>query len=159
MERRYLLDLVAEIKASGGSIGDEVFVSARRMVTTGTCRTARPLSGLVERGVLALSTRDGRLRGVITEAGCQLLRRWFATKPPDFTKRFPRLCREFRSRKDGFDGSCDEATRFMWRGAEWKKRRWATPGYKWRAPLWVFSNSRPGANHTLPPRNKATGFR
>ena len=113
MERRYLLDLVAHIEASGGSIGDEVFVSARRVVSTGTPRTARSLSLLVGRGVLALSTRDGRLRSVITEAGRQLLRRWFATKPPDFTKRFPRLYQEFRSRKDDFDGSCDEATRFV----------------------------------------------
>lgn len=94
MERRYLLDLLARIEASGGGLGDELFISVRRVTATGLRRTARPLSLLVERGVLALSSKDGKLRGAFTENGRNMIHRWFATKPPDFTTRYPRLYRE-----------------------------------------------------------------
>jgi hypothetical protein len=100
MERRYLLDLLAQIEVSGGCLDDELFISVRRVTATGSQRTAKPLSLLVRRGLLALSTKDGKLHGAFTENGRKLIHRWFATKPPDFTTRYPRLYRELGFRDE-----------------------------------------------------------
>lgn len=94
MERRYFMDLLAQIEASGGRLSDELFVSARRVMATGLRRSARPLGLLVERGLLVVSNEDDKLRCFITREGCELIRRWLGAKPPDFLKRFPRLYRE-----------------------------------------------------------------
>jgi hypothetical protein len=114
MERRYLLDLLAQIEAADGDLGDELFVASRRMAATGSRRTAKPLSLLVKRGMLAVSTKDGTLRGVLTKDGCRLIHGWFATKPPDFTKRFPRLCHQLRIYEEAPDRAGDDAMAFSY---------------------------------------------
>jgi hypothetical protein len=101
MERRYLLDLVAQIELSGGGLSDELFVAARRVRGTDSRRTARPLGLLVKRGLLATSAKGDKLQGSITPKGHDVIRTWFASKPPDFIKRFPRIYRELRLCDDG----------------------------------------------------------
>ena len=101
MERRYLLDLLAQLESSGGTLSDELFVAARRVRGTDSRRSAKPLGLLVERGLLATSGRGDKLRGFITPKGHELIRGWFASKPPDFLKRFPRLYRELWLCVDG----------------------------------------------------------
>ena len=108
MERRYLLDLLAQIEASGCALSDEIFISARRVAGTASRRSARSLCLLVERGVLELSGKDDKLRAFITQDGRQLIRRWFAAKPPDFIKRFPRLYRALGFCKGELDGASPE---------------------------------------------------
>ena len=93
-ERRYFMDLLTQIEASGARLSDEIFVSARRVMGTGLRRSAKPLGLLVERGLLVVSNKDDKLRCFITREGYELIRRWFGAKPPDFLKRFPRLYRE-----------------------------------------------------------------
>lgn len=94
MERRYLLDLLAQIEASSGTLGDELFVSARRVTGTELRRSARPLGLLVQRRLIIVSDENSEMRALITREGRELIRRWFATNPPDFSKRFPLLYRE-----------------------------------------------------------------
>lgn len=96
MERRYLLDLVAQIESSGGGLNDELFVAARRFKGTDARRTARPLDLLVKRGLLATSAKGDKLQCCITPKGHDVIRAWFASRPPDFIKRFPRIYRELR---------------------------------------------------------------
>ena len=96
MERRYVLDLLAQIELSGGELNDELFVAARRFKGTDARRTARPLGLLVKRGLLATSAKGGKLQCCITPKGHDVIRAWFASKPPDFIKRFPRIYRELR---------------------------------------------------------------
>lgn len=111
MERRYLLDLLTQLESSGGKLSDELFVAARRVGGTDSRRPARPLALLAERGLLATSSRGDKLRGFITPKGHELIRSWFASKPPDFLKRFPRLYRELRLCDDGAaDASVAERT-------------------------------------------------
>ena len=101
MERRYLLDLVAQIELSGGGLSDELFVAVRRVTGTDSWRTARPLGLLVKSGLLATSAKGDKLQCFITPKGHDVIRTWFASKPPDFIKRFPRIYRELRLCDDG----------------------------------------------------------
>jgi hypothetical protein len=96
MERRYLLDLVAQIELSGGGLSDELFVAVRRVRGTDSRRTARPLGLLVKRGLLATSAKGDKLQCFITPKGHDVIRTWFASKPPDFLKRFPRIYHKLR---------------------------------------------------------------
>jgi hypothetical protein len=94
MERRFLLNLLAQIEASSGTLGDELFISARRVAGTELRRSARSLALMVQRGLLIVSNQNGELRALITREGRELIHRWFAANPPDFNKRFPLLYRE-----------------------------------------------------------------
>jgi hypothetical protein len=94
MERRYLLDLLTQIEASSGTLGDELFISARRVAGTELRRSARPLTLLVQRRLLIVSNENSDMRALITREGRELIHRWFATSPPDFSKRFPLLYHE-----------------------------------------------------------------
>lgn len=96
MERRYVLDLLAQIELSGGELSDEFFVAARHFKGTDARRTARPLGLLVKRGLLATSAKGDKLQCFITPKGHDVIRAWFASKPPDFIKRFPLIYRELR---------------------------------------------------------------
>ena len=100
MERRYLLNFLAQIEASSGTLGDELFVSARRVAGTELRRSARPFVMLVQRGLLIVSNENGEMRALITREGRELIHRWFATNPPDFSKRFPLLYRELGLAED-----------------------------------------------------------
>ena len=107
-ERRYLLDLLAQIEASRGALSDELSISMRHVATSGLRRSARALSLLVERGMLVLSNKDGKLRGFLTEEGCRLINQWFAAQPPNFITRFPRLYRELGLCTDNLDSGATE---------------------------------------------------
>jgi hypothetical protein len=66
MERRYLLDLLAQIEAGTGTLSDELRISGRRMSRTGACRPARPLALLLRRGLIVVTNENGNVRAVIT---------------------------------------------------------------------------------------------
>ena len=149
LERRYLLDFLAQIEAADGYLSDELFVASRRMAATGSRRTAKPLSLLVKRGLPAVSTKDGKPQGAFTKKGRHLIRRWFATKPPDFHQEISTTL----SPAQAFRGS----SRLCWRRCDGVPVLTRTTGISdvrrsWRRAVWASASQRLGSGQWLPYR-------